>query len=70
MRWLGPGGPPVAIASTLMQELASLGYDRATHGRVHPAFLWGAAFLVLTIALRFAAAGSEAWLPVAAWLTR
>lgn len=70
MRWLGHGGPPVAIGGTLVLLLACLSYDRATHGRVHPAFLWGSLFLVATIALRLAAAGSEAWLPVAAWLTR
>jgi hypothetical protein len=39
MRFIGEGGPPVAITSTCLFVVACLIYDRAVHGRVHPAFL-------------------------------
>ena len=70
MRWLGGGGPPVAIAGSLAFLAVCLGYDRLANGRVHPAFAWGGLFLVLSIAARFGAARSAAWLPIAEWLVR
>ena len=44
MRWIGLGGPPVAIGGTCLFVVACLLYDRVAHGRVHPAFLWGASW--------------------------
>ena len=46
-RFIGGGGPPVAITGTCLFVVACLMYDRASHGRVHPAFLWGGLFLGL-----------------------
>lgn len=70
MRWLGPGGPPVAIGGTCLLVLVCMTWDRRVHGRVHPAFLWGGGLLMLSLPLRFALTRSDAWMAVARWLTR
>ena len=62
------GGPVTAIAGTLALIAVCLIYDRRAHGRVHPAFVWGGAFLSLSLIGRFALAGTEAWRAVGAWL--
>jgi uncharacterized membrane protein YozB (DUF420 family) len=69
MRWLGSGGPPVAIGGTCLLVLTCLAYDRAAHGRIHPAFLWGGMLLMLSLPARFALTRSERWLSIAARLT-
>ncbi|HEX2217999.1 MAG TPA: hypothetical protein VHG35_04300 [Gemmatimonadales bacterium] len=69
MRWLGAGGPPVAISGTCLFVLTCLAYDRAAHGRIHPAFLWGGLLLMLSLPARFALTRSDAWLSLAARLT-
>jgi uncharacterized membrane protein YozB (DUF420 family) len=69
MRWLGLGGPPVAIGGTCLFVVACLLYDRVAHGRVHPAFLWGGLLVMVALPARFALGGTNAWLSVARWLT-
>lgn len=69
-RYFGPGGPPVAIGGTCLFVLACLAYDRAAHGRVHPAFLWGGLFLMISLPVRFAVTQTDVWLSIAGWLTR
>jgi uncharacterized membrane protein YozB (DUF420 family) len=69
-RLIGPGGPPVAITGTCLFVVACLLYDRAAHGRVHPAFLWGGLFLMLSLPVRFAIGGTDVWLSFAGWLVR
>lgn len=64
------GGPPEFFGYTDLFIVACLIYDRVTRGRLHPAFLWGAAFVVLSQPLRLALAGTQAWLDFAGWLTR
>jgi hypothetical protein len=46
------------------------GYDRLTHGRIHPAFQWGGLFLVVSLPVRFAVGTTAAWGALAEWLTR
>ena len=53
-RYFMPGGPPLAIGGTSLLVAACMAYDRAAHGRVHPAFLWGGLFLMLSLPFRFA----------------
>ena len=69
-RFIGPGGPPLAIGGTCLFVVACLVYDRLSHGRVHPAFLWGGLGLMLSLPARFALAQSDGWLAVARWLTQ
>jgi uncharacterized membrane protein YozB (DUF420 family) len=69
-RWLGFGGPPVAIGGPCLLVIASMVWDRRLHGRIHPAFLWGGGLLMLSLPLRFALTQSETWLAIARWLTR
>lgn len=68
-RYFGPGGPLMAIGGSWAFVLACMGYDRISHGRIHPAFLWGGLLLMISLPLRFAVARTEAWLSVARWLT-
>ena len=70
MRWLGHGGPPVAIGGSLVFLAVCLGYDRIANGRVHPAFAWGGVFLGFTLVARFGAARTERWVAIAEWLVR
>jgi hypothetical protein len=69
-RYYGFGGPLVAIGGTCVFVVVCLIYDRVAHGRVHPAFLWGGVFLMLSLPARFALGQTEAWRDVAEWLTR
>jgi hypothetical protein len=43
-------------------------YDRAAHGRVHPAFLWGGLLVILWMPVRLAIGRTEAWSSFARWL--
>jgi uncharacterized membrane protein YozB (DUF420 family) len=69
-RLIGTDGPPVAIGGTCAFVLFCMLYDRRAHGRVHPAFLWGGIFLMVSLPARFAIGTTEAWHSVAGWLTR
>jgi uncharacterized membrane protein YozB (DUF420 family) len=69
MRWIGLGGPPVAIGGTCLFVVTCLVYDRVTHGRVHPAFLWGGLLVMIALPVRFALGQTDSWLAVARWLT-
>jgi uncharacterized membrane protein YozB (DUF420 family) len=70
MLFIGSGGPPVAIGGTTLLVAACMIYDRAAHGRVHPVFLWGGLFLVLSFPARIAIGTTEPWLSLARWLVR
>ena len=39
-------------------------------GRLHPAFLWGGLFVILSHWLRLALAGTGLWMTFATWVTR
>jgi hypothetical protein len=68
-RWPGVGGGiPVFFALTDLFVVACFVYDRATRGRVHPAFLWGGLLLVASQPLRLAIGGTGAWLAFAKWI--
>jgi uncharacterized membrane protein YozB (DUF420 family) len=70
LRWIGPGGPPVAIGGTTLLVIIAMTWDWRVHGRVHPALLWGGGLLILSLPLRFALANADAWVPIARWLTQ
>jgi uncharacterized membrane protein YozB (DUF420 family) len=69
-RFFMPGGPLLAIGGTTLFVLACMGYDRLSHGRIHPAFLWGGLFLIVSLPARFAVGATDAWGALAEWLTR
>jgi hypothetical protein len=60
---------PVFFGIPSLCILLAVGYDTWRHRRLHPAFGWGAAFVILSIPLRMLVAGTETWLRFAAWLT-
>jgi hypothetical protein len=70
MEFLAGGGPVAVIGGSVLLVGACLGYDRITHGRMHPAFVWGGGLLLLSLPLRFALARTGAWQSVAVWLVR
>ena len=61
-------GPPAffGIQDTLI--VAALIYDFSTRGRVHPAYKWGAALIILSQALCLAISGTLPWLAFADWV--
>jgi hypothetical protein len=69
-RYYGFGGPKVAIGGTCAFVLVCMLYDKLSHGRVHPAFLWGGLFAMLTLPARFAIGATDLWQSFALWLTR
>jgi hypothetical protein len=70
MPFIGPGGPLAFFGATDLFVVACLVYDRLAHGRVHPAFLWGGLFFILSQPLRLAIAGTGTWASFAEWLIR
>jgi hypothetical protein len=65
-----PIGPLTFFGLTAVFVVACLLYDRITRSRVHPAFLWGGMFILVSQLLRVFIGGTDAWLAFAGWLTR
>ena len=64
-----PYGPPAFFGLTNLFLLAGIVWDKWTRGRVHPAYIWGGLFLVLSQPLRLVVSGTDTWLRIATWLT-
>jgi hypothetical protein len=64
-----PYGPPAFFGLTNLFLVAAVAWDKWTRGRVHPAYVWGGLFLVLSQPVRLVVSGTEAWLKIATWLT-
>jgi hypothetical protein len=62
------GGLPVIIGLTLLGVILCVIVDTVKNRRLHPAFGWGGAFVVVSWPLRLMLAGTEAWTQFAAWL--
>ena len=70
-RWfMGHSGPPLAITGTSLFVVVCILYDRISHGRIHPAFLWGGLFVIGSLAVRFGMTQLDGWLVMARWLTQ
>jgi hypothetical protein len=65
-----PANPVTLIGLTGLFVGVCLGYDRATRGRIHPAFLWGGTFIIASDVMRLVMGSTAAWLTFAEWLTR
>lgn len=63
-------GPLQIYALVDVVLLICIAYDLFTRKRVHPAYIWGGLFLVLSEPLRLMLAGTHAWMVFAQWLTR
>lgn len=66
---LQAAGLPGFFAVTDLILIACIAYDTVRHRRLHPAFAWGFAYVVLTEVLRFVGAGTPQWMAFARWLT-
>ncbi|HTK96246.1 MAG TPA: hypothetical protein VL382_11485 [Terriglobales bacterium] len=62
-RWPGilPLGPLVYYGLTLLFPIAGAIYDRVSRGRVHPAYWWGMAIMIVGVPVRIVLLGSPAW---------
>lgn len=56
-----PYGPLAFFGLSLLFVAAGVIYDVASRGRVHPAYAWGGALLALSVPVRLAISGTEAW---------
>jgi hypothetical protein len=61
-------GPPLFIGLTDLCILAFVAFDTARNRRLHPAFGWGTAFVLVSQPLRIALAHTAAWERFAAWI--
>jgi hypothetical protein len=64
------GGLPAFFGVMIAGVCAVVAIDTVRNRRLHPAFGWGAAFLIASVPLRIALAQTTAWQQFAAWLIR
>lgn len=67
---LAKAGPLAYFGITDLLVLSCLAYDWRIHRRVHPAFGWGALFIILSHPLRMALGMTSAWMSFAQWLVK
>lgn len=65
---LRAGGLPVIFGLTLALVLLAIVVDTVRHRRLHPAFGWGGALIVVSVPGRIMLAGTPAWNSFAQWL--
>ena len=63
-------GPPLFLAVTDICVVAFVAYDTWKNRRLHPAFLWGTLFFLVSQPLRILLAHTAAWTQFATWLTQ
>jgi hypothetical protein len=63
-------GPLVFFGLTFVFLLAAVLYDLASRRRIHPAYMWGGALLVISVPLRLMISGTQAWHTIAESLVR
>jgi hypothetical protein len=63
-----PHGPAMFYGLTFMFLAVAFAYDLFTRRRLHPAYIWGGAALVLSVPGRMALSGTHAWQSFAGWL--
>ncbi|HEY2962517.1 MAG TPA: hypothetical protein VGJ37_08895, partial [Pyrinomonadaceae bacterium] len=70
LSFISNGGPLAFFGLTDLVLLSFVAFDTIRHRRLHPAFLWGALFVILFQPLRILVAGTTAWTSFAAALVR
>jgi hypothetical protein len=63
-------GPLAFFGLAFLFIAAGVVYDLASRGRVHKAYIWGGALLVLSVPVRLAVSGTSAWRVFAEYLTK
>lgn len=63
-----PLGPLVFFGISFLFVVAGMVYDRRSRGRIHPAYLWGAPIIALSVPLRLAISTTPGWQAFAGWL--
>ena len=62
--------PPVFFGLTILLVVAAVLYDLVTRRKIHGAYVWGGALIVVSVPLRLAVSTTPAWHAFAAYLTR
>lgn len=62
--------PLLALGLTDLLIVVAIAYDLALRRRLHPAYLWGGLFVVLSGPARFLIGKTDAWRSFAQWLTQ
>ena len=70
LSFIANGGPLAFFGLTDLILVVFVAFDTIRHRRLHPAFLWGALFVILFQPLRILLAGTNAWITFAAALVR
>lgn len=65
---IAKAGPLAYFGLTDLCVLGCLFYDRSKTGKVHPAFAWGAALIILSQPLRLLLGGTALWMKAAQWM--
>jgi len=68
VNFIANGGPVAFFGLTDLIIFACVAFDTIKHRRLHPVFLWGTLFVVLSQPLRLVLAGTDAWISIAAAL--
>jgi hypothetical protein len=68
LHFIETGGAMTFFGLTDVCVLACVIFDTVRNRRLHPAFLWGALFMVVSHPLRLMLAGTDVWMRLAAWL--
>ena len=68
LAFIQQGGLPVFFGITLLAVVACVAIDAVRNKRLHPAFGWGGAFVVLSVPLRLVVSGTPGWQRFATWL--
>ena len=60
---------PLSYGAAFLVMLGCMLYDYINHQRVHPAYIWGSLFFVVSVPLRIYVGGTHVWLSFAHWIT-
>ena len=71
-RWhiIGRYGPPAFYAAVDLFLIIAMAYDFVSRRKVHKAYIWGGALLVLSQPLRLMISGTAPWMVFAHWAVR
>jgi hypothetical protein len=65
LHFIEVGGPVAFFGLTDLCLIGCIAFDTIKHRRLHPVFLWGVLFIIVSQPLRLWFAGTDAWLKIA-----